>query len=222
MEFLLITRYGIEVVVSVFMISLIITLISIFFIKIDFIKYLVIFLSCGLLAFTLYFFRDPERITPEDDKLIISPADGKIILIKDIYEDTYLKSECTQISIFMSPLNVHVNRYPVSGTIEYFEHIPGKYLVAFEDKASSVNERTLIGINYGKQKILFKQIAGFIARRIVTDLKLGMKAKKGERFGMIRFGSRVDVVIPKNSSVKVKMNEIVRAGETILAEATDD
>lgn len=218
----MITRYGIEVVVSVFVISLIIILISIFFIKIDFIKYLVIFLNCGLLAFTLYFFRDPERITPEDNRLIISPADGKIFLIKDIFEDSYLKSECTQISIFMSPLNVHVNRFPVSGTIEYFEHIPGKYMVAFEDKSSSVNERTLIGINYGKQKILFKQIAGFIARRIVADLKVGTKAKKGERFGMIRFGSRVDVMIPKNSSVKVKLNEIVRAGETILAETTDD
>jgi phosphatidylserine decarboxylase len=222
MEFLLITRYGIEVVVSVFVISLIIIVISIFFVKIDFIKYFAIFLSCGFLVFTLYFFRDPERITPEDDKLIISPADGKIILIKDYFEDTYLKSECTQISIFMSPLNVHVNRFPVSGTIEYFEHIPGKYMVAFEDKSSSVNERTLIGINDGKQKIFFKQIAGFIARRIVADLKVGMKGKAGERFGMIRFGSRVDVMIPKNSSVKVKLNEIVRAGETILAEATDD
>jgi phosphatidylserine decarboxylase len=218
MEFLLITRYGVEVVISVLFLSLVLILISIFFIKIDFIKYVLILLSCGLLIFTIYFFRDPDRITPKDENLIISPADGKVIQIKEVYEDKYLKMECTQISIFMSPLNVHVNRVPINGMVEYFEHIPGKYLVAFEEKSSTLNERTLIGINAGKQKLLFKQIAGFIARRIVADLKVGMKVKAGECFGMIKFGSRVDVLIPKTSVVRIKLNEIVRAGESILAE----
>jgi phosphatidylserine decarboxylase len=218
MEFLLITRYGIEVVISVLLLSLVVILISIFFIKIDFIKYALIVLSSALLIFTVYFFRDPDRITPKGENLIISPADGKVIQIKDVYEDKYLKTDCTQISIFMSPLNVHVNRVAIDGTVEYFEHIPGKYMVAFAEKSSTLNERTLIGINNGKQKLLFKQIAGFIARRIVADLKVGMKVKAGERFGMIKFGSRVDVLIPKKSAIRIKLNENVRAGETILAE----
>ena len=214
----MITRYGIEVVISVLLLSLVIILISIFFIKIDFIKYALIVLSSALLIFTVYFFRDPDRITPKGENLIISPADGKVIQIKDVYEDKYLKTDCTQISIFMSPLNVHVNRVAIDGTVEYFEHISGKYMVAFAEKSSTLNERTLIGINNGKQKLLFKQIAGFIARRIVADLKVGMKVKAGERFGMIKFGSRVDVLIPKKSAIRIKLNENVHAGETILAE----
>jgi phosphatidylserine decarboxylase len=218
MECLLITRYGIEVVISILVLSLVVILISIFFVKVDFIKYALVVLSCGLLIFTVYFFRDPDRTTPKVENLIISPADGKVILIKEVYEDKYLKTECTQISIFMSPLNVHVNRMPIDGTVEYFEHVPGKYMVAFEEKSSTLNERTLIGINAGKQKLLFKQIAGFIARRIVADIKVGMKVKAGERFGMIKFGSRVDVLLPKRSTLRIKLNEVVRAGETILAE----
>jgi len=218
----LITRYGIEVVISVFLFSLVVFLISIFFVKIDFIKYTLIFFSCGLLIFTIYFFRDPERVTPNGENVIISPADGKVIQIKEVYEEKYLKTECTQISIFMSPLNVHVNRIPLNGIVEYFEHVPGKYIVAFEEKSSTLNERTLIGINNGKHKLLFKQIAGFIARRIVADLKVGMKVKAGERFGMIKFGSRVNVLIPLKSAVKIKMNENVCAGETILAEMPNE
>ncbi|MDP2208818.1 MAG: phosphatidylserine decarboxylase family protein [Bacteroidota bacterium] len=219
----MITKYGLDVVGVVSFICFALILISTFFIRIDLLKYILIIFSSAFILFTLYFFRDPDRVTPAGDNLIISPADGKIISIKDIYEDKFLKSDAVLISIFMSPLNVHVNRYPVDGTIQYFEHIPGKYLVAFEDKASDVNERTLIGIESKNGKVLFKQIAGAVARRIVADLKIGMPAKTGERFGMIKFGSRVDVLLPKDKvTVKVSLDQKVSAGETVIAEFTGE
>ncbi len=166
----------------------------------------------------LNFFRDPDRTTPKGDGLVISPADGKIVVIKELFEGEYLAQDAVQVSIFMSPLNVHVNRYPVSGTLGYFKHIPGEYLVAFDDKSSERNERTHIGIDAGGMKVFFKQIAGTVARRIVADLRVGDPTVAGERFGMIRFGSRVDVLMPKHVAVRVKLGEHVRAGETVLAE----
>ncbi|MFH2004621.1 MAG: phosphatidylserine decarboxylase family protein [Bacteroidota bacterium] len=214
----MITHYGYNVVIGIIIIVAALITVSIIFIGSDILKYLLIIFSILLLAFTFYFFRDPERTTPQGKNIIIAPADGKIIFVKEVFEDKFLKSDAVQVSIFMSPLNVHVNRFPVSGQIEYFEHIPGKYLVAFEDKASKANERTLIGVDNGKFKLLFKQIAGFIARRIVADLRVGMKTTAGERFGMIKFGSRVDVIMPKNAVIKIKVNDTVKAGETILAE----
>ncbi|MBU2636712.1 MAG: phosphatidylserine decarboxylase family protein [Bacteroidetes bacterium] len=214
----MITHYGYNVVIGIIIIVAALITVSIIFIGSDILKYLLIIFSILLLAFTFYFFRDPERTTPQGENIIIAPADGKIIFVKEVFEDKFLKSDAVQVSIFMSPLNVHINRFPVSGQIEYFEHIPGKYLVAFEDKASKANERTLIGVDNGKFKLLFKQIAGFIARRIVADLRVGMKTTAGERFGMIKFGSRVDVIMPKNAVIKIKVNDTVKAGETILAE----
>ncbi len=214
----MITHYGYNVVIGIIIIVAALITVSIIFIGSDILKYLLIIFSILLLAFTFYFFRDPERTTPQGENIIIAPADGKIIFIKEVFEDKFLKSDAVQASIFMSPLNVHVNRFPVSGQIEYFEHIPGKYLVAFEDKASEANERTLIGVDNGKFKLLFKQIAGFIARRIVANLRVGMKTTAGERFGMIKFGSRVDVIMPKNAVIKIKVNDTIKAGETILAE----
>ena len=170
-----------------------------------------------LLLFTLYFFRDPERTAPPGQNLALSPADGKVVLIKNVRENEYLQQDAIQISIFLSPLNVHVNRFPISGKIEYFKYVPGKYLVAFDDKASDANERTHIGIMHESTKVLFKQIAGFIARRIVADVQIGMEAVAGERFGMIKFGSRVDVLIPASSEVRVKLDDNVVAGETVVA-----
>jgi phosphatidylserine decarboxylase len=119
----------------------------------------------------------------------------------------------------MSPLNVHVNRYPISGTVGYFRYYPGEFLVAFDDKASLRNERTHIGVENGAQRVLFKQIAGFVARRIVADLKVGDRVTAGERFGMIKFGSRVDVIMPRSVTVKVGMGDRTVAGETVLAES---
>lgn len=219
----MITKYGFDVVGVVLFICFALILISTFFVRIDLLRYILIILSSAFILFTLYFFRDPDRITPAGNNLIISPADGKIISIKDVREDSFLKGDAVLISIFMSPLNVHVNRYPVDGTIQFFEHIPGKYLVAFEDKASDVNERTLIGIESKNGKVFFKQIAGAVARRIVADLKIGMPTKKGERFGMIKFGSRVDVLLPKGKvAVKVSLHQKVSAGETVIAQFTGE
>jgi phosphatidylserine decarboxylase len=154
---------------------------------------------------------------PDEKKAVISPADGKIVLIKELFEPEFHKADAVQVSIFMSPLNVHVNRFPITGTVEYFKHIHGEYLVAFDDKSSDRNERTLIGVNDNGWKVLFKQIAGTVARRIIADLTVGQPATAGEKFGMIRFGSRVDVIMPKGTQVLVAIGQHVVAGETIIA-----
>lgn len=213
---MMITKYGTSTVGIVAIFVFVLIAIG-FFITNPYIKYPLFIIGIVFLGFTLNFFRDPERKTPTGNNLIISPADGKIISIIETYDDEYLKSQCIRIAIFMSPLNVHVNRIPISGNVEYLKYYPGKYLVAFEEKSSLNNERMSIGVNSKFGKIKFTQIAGFVARRIVTDLKLNQEVKSGERFGMIKFGSRVDVFIPINAKVKVQLNQKVFAGETILA-----
>jgi phosphatidylserine decarboxylase len=212
-----ITRYGYDVVAVVLLLTVAGTVAIWWLHDGAILRYTVTGLLALLLAFTLYFFRDPERLTPPGDGLVIAPADGRVIDIREVREDEYLKGEAIQISIFMSPLNVHVNRFPITGTVGHFRHIPGKYLVAFEEKASLNNERTLIGVENTRTKVLFKQIAGFIARRIVAEVKVGDPAVAGKRFGMIRFGSRVDVLLPKGAEVKVAVGETTVAGETVVA-----
>ncbi|HTY58155.1 MAG TPA: phosphatidylserine decarboxylase family protein, partial [Bacteroidota bacterium] len=170
-----------------------------------------------LLLFTLYFFRDPNRSSPKGDNLVLAPADGEVVAITPVREDDFLKTDAFQVSIFMSPLNVHVNRFPVTGTIGYFRHVPGEYIVAFDEKSSLRNERTLIGIENGRFRVLFKQIAGFIARRIVAQVAVGDHAQAGERFGMIKFGSRVDVIVPREAALRVQTGDRTVGGETVLA-----
>ena len=170
-----------------------------------------------LLALTIYFFRDPERVTPEDDSIIISPADGKVVLIREAEENEYVKGKVTQVSIFLSPLNVHVNRVPYSGTVEYVQYSPGKYLMAWEDHASEQNERAHFGVKHTSgTKMLFKQITGFLARRIVYNLKEGDKVESGERFGIMKFGSRMDLLLPDNVEILVKKGDKTVAGESII------
>lgn len=171
-----------------------------------------------LLIFTLNFFRDPERTIPLKDNVIVSPADGRVILIKEVLEEKFINGKAWQISIFMSPLNVHVNRIPIDGKVEYLNYIRGDYLIAKEDKASLRNERAEFGIVSKYGKIFFTQVAGFIARRIIYEIKTGDEVKMGKRFGMIKFGSRVDVIVPINWKVNVKKGDKVTAGETILFE----
>ena len=175
---------------------------------------------CAFFVFTLFFFRDPDRTPPSGENLVLAPADGEVVLIKNVQEDEFLKAGAIQVSIFMSPLNVHVNRFPISGTVCLYKHIPGEYLVAFEEKSSLRNERTYIGLQNSRIKVLFKQIAGFVARRIVAEIKEGDTAVAGDRFGMIKFGSRVDVIVPKNTVLKVKLGDKTVAGETVLAVAS--
>ncbi len=212
-----ITPYGYGVVGTIVAIVLIGSVIAGMFIASVWISWVVIGFLVFLLLFTLNFFRDPERTTPSRSDCIISPADGKVVVIKELYDDEYIKGDALQVSIFMSPLNVHVNRFPISGTVEHYKYFPGEFMVAFEDKASLVNERTHIGVGNGTTRVLFKQIAGFVARRIVADIKVGDRALMGERFGMIKFGSRVDVLMPKRMNVNVKLGEMTVAGETVLA-----
>ncbi|MBI5020567.1 MAG: phosphatidylserine decarboxylase family protein [Ignavibacteriales bacterium] len=212
----MITKYGIDIVVIALVSAAIILIISYLYIERDWLRWLISVATIVVVALILNFFRDPDRETPTEENIIVSPADGTVVLIKEIYEPDYLKSEALQVSVFMSPLNVHVNRFPMSGEVGYFKHIEGEYIVAFDNKSSERNERTLIGLEKNGLKILFKQIAGTVARRIIAETKVGDKAEIGKRFGMIRFGSRVDVIMPKNSSITVQLNDKVRAGETIL------
>ncbi|MCK9420631.1 MAG: phosphatidylserine decarboxylase family protein [Nitrospirae bacterium] len=172
--------------------------------------------SLLLTLFVVFFFRDPERAIPEGKGLVVSPADGKVIVIKDIYEPTYLKQEVKQISIFLSVFNVHVNRAPVGGEIEVVKYNPGKFHVASVDKASLDNEQTAMVIDSGKDKILVKQIAGLIARRIVCYARPGDTIKAGERYGLIRFGSRVDIFLPKNAEIKVRLGDRVKGAQDII------
>jgi len=183
-------------------------------------RIVVVLAGLVLAGLVLNFFRDPERSVPSGNNIIVYPADGRVVVVKDLFEGEFLRADAVQVSIFMSPLNVHVNRFPISGTVGLFKHIEGKYLVAFNEKSSEENERTVIGVEGNGRKVLFKQIAGAVARRIVAPVTTGQRAVCGERFGMIKFGSRVDVIVPKGSVIKVSLNDRVVAGETILASFT--
>ncbi len=169
-----------------------------------------------LVLFSIYFFRDPERKIPNENNIIVSPADGTVILIGPTHEDEFFKSGVQQISIFMSVFDVHVNRIPIDGRIAYFRYQTGKFLQAYKDDASYENEQTIILIENENIKVLFKQIAGILARRIVCHLRNGMNVNQGERFGMIKFGSRVDMILPKEVKLNIKLKQKVTAGKTII------
>jgi phosphatidylserine decarboxylase len=173
-----------------------------------------------LAVWLLVFFRDPVRTGPRGADVVIAPADGRVVAIVDTDEPAYLKAPAVRISIFMSVFDVHVNRYPVSGTVAYRHYHAGKFLHAAEEKASLDNEQSSIGIAGPRGPVLVRQIAGLIARRIVTDGSVGDTATQGTRLGMIRFGSRVDVFLPRSAhpSVKVVLGDRVAAGATLLAE----
>jgi len=172
--------------------------------------------SLVLTLFVLFFFRDPERLLPKGKDLVVSPADGRVIVIKDVYEPDYLKQDVKQVSIFLSVFNVHVNRAPVGGTVETVKYNPGKFHVAAVDKASLENEQTGMVIVHGKHKILVKQIAGLIARRIVCYANPGDVLAPGERYGLIRFGSRVDLFLPKDTELKVKVGDRIKGVRDII------
>ncbi|WP_333655541.1 phosphatidylserine decarboxylase family protein, partial [Dissulfurispira sp.] len=169
-----------------------------------------------LTLFMLYFFRDPERIAPEGDNIFVSPADGKVILIKNVREDQHLKNDAIEVSIFMSPLNVHVNRAPCDGVVESVVHTSGKFLSAFKHEASLQNENIAMLLNTKHGKVLVRQVAGFVARRAVCRVKPGDALKKGDRYGIIKFSSRLDIYLPKNTEIKVKSGDRVKAGESVL------
>ena len=211
------TKYGYNTIGVALIISFVLIVLGIF-LNNNFIKIPLIVLSVLIIIFTLNFFRDPDRETPKQNNIVISPADGRVLFVKEVIDNKFLNGKAKMVSIFMSPLNVHVNRIPISGKVEYFKYIKGDYIAAFEDKASERNERTEIGISNPAGKVLFTQVAGFVARRIICELKVGDDVNIGNRFGMIKFGSRVDVIVPIEWQVMVKKDDNVAAGETILFE----
>lgn len=172
----------------------------------------------GFYALILQFFRNPKRHTTINDSDIIAPVDGKVVVIEEVFENEYFKDKRLQVSIFMSPLNVHVTRYPISGEVVFSKYHPGKYLVAWHPKASEDNERTTVVIsNKFSGEILYRQVAGALARRIVNYAKPQMKVVQGKDAGFIKFGSRVDVFLPLNATIKVNLNDNVKGGEQIIA-----
>lgn len=213
----MITKYGYGTTSIILIVVFIFFIIS-YYTSSDILRIVLIALGIFSAVFTLNFFRDPERNIPEGDNIIVSPADGKVLIIKDIKEDKFIGENAKQISVFMSPLNVHVNRIPIDGKVDYLKYHKGEYLVAFHDKADERNERSEIGITSKFGKVLFTQVAGFVARRIIYELQEGDSVNMGDRFGMIKFGSRVDVIVNSDWELKVKEGDIVTAGETILYE----
>jgi len=176
-------------------------------------------LSLFLMVIVLQFFRNPGRKTILNDNHVIAPADGKVVVIEEVTEEEYFKDKRIQVSIFMSPLNVHVNRYPISGFVKYVKYHAGLYLVAWHPKSSTENERTTIVVeNKNGKAVLFRQIAGAMARRIVYYCKSGDAAVQGAQFGFIKFGSRVDILLPPGTKINVKLNETVQGGISTIAE----
>jgi phosphatidylserine decarboxylase len=181
-------------------------------------NWIALVLSLGFLYIILQFFRNPKRNTPVNPAHVIAPADGKVVVIEEVEEPEYFKGKRLQVSIFMSPFNVHVNRYPVSGAVKYVKYHPGLYLVAWHPKSSTDNERTTVVVqNESGHEVLFRQIAGALARRIVYYAREGDKATQGSEFGFIKFGSRVDIFLPVGTKVDVQLNQVVRGGESVIA-----
>lgn len=212
----MIARDGIPIIVGTGIVLLILLILAFVF------KYLALWIVvipvAILFVFNFFFFRDPERSFEGPPNVIVAPADGKVILITEEEDPYFLKTKAWKISIFMSIFNCHVNRIPASGTVAFLKYKTGQFLAAFDHRTGELNEQQIIGITTPYGKILFKQIAGLIARRIVCKLELGQKVQRSQRFGMIKYGSRLDVFLPLDAEIKVKLNQKTRAGETILGE----
>ncbi len=213
------SKYGIDNLLILIGCSAVIIVIAVFVSR-PWITYPLLVIGFMLLLLSLWFFRDPERVVhPEavnHPEVVVCPADGKVVQITPVEDNEFLHGPGTQVSIFLSPLNVHVNRYPMSGEITHVRYVQGDYLVAWHPKSSELNERSMIGVENAHGKVLFKQITGYLARRIVYETKTGDSVTAGTRFGMMKFGSRMDVILPPGSTVLVKEGQVVRAAETLL------
>tara|TARA_B110000046_G_scaffold162845_1_gene177437 strand:- start:282 stop:935 length:654 start_codon:yes stop_codon:yes gene_type:complete len=212
-------KEGYQIIMLTFVITVAIAILAEY--KIDFqllrigIQIIVVF----MLLLVLQFFRNPKRITPRNKNLLIAPVDGKVVIIEEVYEKEYFKDMRLQISIFMSPLNVHVTRYPMGGKVQFSKYHPGKYLVAWHPKSSELNERTTIVLkNDVFGEIIYRQIAGAVARRIVNYAKEGMDVEQGDDAGFIKFGSRVDLFLPLGTPLSIKLNDIVKGGVQSIAQ----
>jgi len=179
---------------------------------------ILLILSSIFFLFNLYFFRDPERSIPNNSQAVLAPADGRVLQIVQEFEPLYFQENVNRISVFLSVFNVHVNRVPISGIVNYVSYNPGKFFAAYKEKASLENEQSVIGIisNSGEM-VMFKQIAGLIARRVVCNLKEGQQVKAGDRMGMIRYGSRVDIFLPLSAKLIVKVGQTIFGGKSVVA-----
>lgn len=196
-----------------------IILLADYFIALTWLKMTIQIIGLIFLILILQFFRNPKRVTPNNDQHVIAPVDGKVVVIEEVDEPEYFKDKRLQVSIFMSPVNVHVTRYAVNGKINFSKYHPGKYLVAWHPKASSENERTTVVIeNRVFGEILYRQIAGALARRIINYATEGTMVKQGADAGFIKFGSRVDLFLPLGTKINVRLNQTVKGGETVVAE----
>lgn len=216
----MITKYGTDNVVFLMGFAFLVCLLTYFFI--DSIAKWGFYTLAGLIAlFTLWFFRDPDRTIPSlaltDSSILIAPADGKVVEIVEVHEPLFVKEPCKRISIFLSPLDVHVNRTPITGVVKFFQYNPGDYLVAWHPKSSELNEQTRIGVENQFGKVLFKQITGFLARRIVCTIKEGDSLTVGDQIGMMKFGSRMDIIVPASAVIAVRVGDRTVAGETPIA-----
>lgn len=188
------------------------------FISIVWLKSLILLLAIFFLVMILQFFRNPKREVDNSDNHIIAPVDGKVVVIEEVFEPEYFKDKRLMVSIFMSPINVHVTRYALNGIVKYSKYHPGKFLVAWHPKASEENERTTVVINnrvYGE--VMYRQIAGALARRIVNYAEEGMRAVQGKDAGFIKFGSRVDLYFPIGTEINVKLNDVAIGGKTVIS-----
>ena len=207
-----------SIALSVILFS-VINLISFYFLseKAPIISWLIFIFTLGLLVFMISFFRIPKRELTTRADAVVAPADDKVVVIEEVQADEFFNDRRIQVSIFMSPLNVHVNRNPVGGEVVYSEYHKGKYLVAWHPKSSTENERHTVVYRSGNREILIKQIAGALAKRIVNYLKAGQKVEQSQEMGFIKFGSRVDILLPLDAKIHVKMGEIARGGVTVVA-----
>ncbi|UOB16997.1 phosphatidylserine decarboxylase family protein [Abyssalbus ytuae] len=215
-------KEGFKIITGTFIICAAIVLLAEFYIPVYWLRLLLQISALILLILILQFFRNPKRLTNITDENIIAPVDGKVVVIEEVFEKEYFKDKRIQVSIFMSPVNVHVTRYPVSGMVKFSKYHPGKYLVAWHPKASEENERTTVVVNnpfYGD--ILYRQIAGALAKRIVNYAKENMPVIQGADAGFIKFGSRVDVFLPLDTEIKVKLHQKVKGGIDIIASKND-
>jgi len=182
-------------------------------------RWIIYIASFALFLTVLQFFRNPSRSFTSGSNLVICPADGKVVVIEETEEGEYFKDKRIQVSIFMSPVNVHINRNPISGVVKFFKYHPGKYLAAWNPKSSTENERTTVVVEHANGiPVLFRQIAGAMARRIVWYIKEGDIVEQGKEFGFIKFGSRVDIFLPTGTKINLELNQVVRGGITVLAE----
>jgi len=212
-------KEGIVIILVVFVLITVLNLLIYRLVHNNWLQSVLIIASVVFLMLIVWFFRDPDRKVTPNDTLILSAADGKVVLIEEVFENEYFRDKRLQVSIFMSPLNVHINRYPVSGTVKYLKYHPGKYLVAWHPKSSELNERSTVVIrDTNGREILVRQIAGAVARRIVTYAGEGETVFQGGELGFIKFGSRMDMILPPGTKVNVKIGDKAIGNVTVIAE----